>query len=117
MDLSPCLQKKIIKTYILHFFNNSLSKAVKIKTVKNLVNNDFFDIFEYVLSISLLDVRIELLNLLEILLKDYNNVLTSKIPTYMKTIFDFIADNLLPEQLIVETKNLKIEKMLSLIHI
>ena len=111
LDLSPCLQKKIIKTYILHFFNNSLSKAVKIKTVKNLVNNDFFDIFEYVLSISLLDVRIELLNLLDILLKDYNNVLTSKIPTYMKTIFDFIADNLLPEQLIVETKNLKIEKM------
>ena len=29
----------------------------------------------------------------------------------MKTIFDFVADNLLPEQLIVQTKNSKIEKM------
>ena len=111
LDLSPCLQKKIILAYNSHFANTSISKEVKIKTVKNLVNNNFFDIFEYVLSISLLDIRNELLNLLATLIKDYNSVLTSKIPTYMKTIFDFIADNLLPEQLIVETKNSKIEKM------
>ena len=111
LDLSPCLQKKIIQTYISHFTSTSISKEVKIKTVTNLVNNNFFDIYEYVFSISLLDIRVELLNLLATLVKDYNNVLTSKIPTFMKTIFDFIADNLLPEQLIVQTKNSKIEKM------
>ena len=112
LDLSPCIQKKIIKTYSLHFYSNVVSKDVKLKTVKNLVKNDFFDIFEYVLSISLLDIRIELLNLLDFLLKDFKNELTSKIPTYMKTIFDFIADNLLPDQLIIETtKNPKMDRL------
>ena len=102
LDLSPCLQKKIIKTYLVHFSSNTVSKNTKINTAKNLVNNNFFDIFEYVFSISLLDIRISLLNLLDLLYKDYINILTTKLPAYMKTIFDFIADNLLPEQLVVE---------------
>ena len=111
LDLSPCLQSKIITTYILHFSSNAVSKEFKLDTVKNLIANNFFDIFEYVFSISLLDVKIDLLNLLYTLIKDYNNVLTSKIPTYMKTIFDFIAENLLPNQLIVEINNSKIDQL------
>ena len=107
LDLSPCLQSKIVQIYIKHFSNICISKEVKLKTITNLINNDFFDIFEYVFSISLLDIRIELLNLLDILLKDYNKELTAKIPIYMKTILDFIAENLLPNQLIVEIKDKK----------
>ena len=102
LDLSPCLQKKIVETYITHFSNNLISNNVKIKTVQNLVNNKFFDIFEYVFSISLIDIRIALLNLLEFLFKNFYNALINKLPAYMKTIFDFIAENLLPEQLVVE---------------
>ena len=108
LDLSPCLQKKIIKTYYLHFTNNSISKDDKLKTIQNLLNNNFFDILEYVLSISLLDVRIELLILLDDILKDYSNIINShisKISTDMKSISQFIGDNILPEQLIVEVQS------------
>ena len=111
LDLSPCLQKKIIETYIRHFQSNSVPKNVKLNTVENLVRNNFFDIYEYVISICVLDIRIELLHLLDLLIKDYNNVLTSKIPTYMINIFDFIADNLLPEQLVVQINESKFERM------
>ena len=106
--MSPCIQKKIIKTYYLHFTNNSISKDDKLKTIQNLLNNNFFDILEYVLSISLLDVRIELLILLDNILKDYSNIINShvsKISTDMKSISEFIADNILPEQLIVEVQS------------
>ena len=108
LDLSPCIQKKIIKAYYLHFTNNSISKDDKLKTIQNLLNNNFFDILEYVLSISLLDVRIELLILLDNLLKDYSQIINShisKISTDMKSISEFIADNILPEQLIVEVQS------------
>ena len=114
LDLSPCLQSKIITTYILHFSSNAIAKEVKINTVKNLIANNFFDIFEYVFSITLLDIRIDLLNFLDILIKDYKNILTSKIPTYMKTIFDFIAENIIPNQLIVkinQNNKTKIEQL------
>ena len=110
LDLSPCMQKKIIKAYILHFENKSISKDDKLNTIKNLFKNNFFDIFEYTFSISLLDIRIELINLLDIILKDYNNSLNlfitqNRVPTDMKIIYEFIGDNILPEQLIVEIEN------------
>ena len=109
LDLSPCLQKKIIKAYILHFSNNTVPKEVKLKTIHNLIDNNFYDIFEYVLSISLLDIRIVLFNLLDVLLKDYSKIINTKLPTSMKYIYDFIADNILPEQLIVEVTNNKMK--------
>ena len=102
LDLSPCLQKKIVETYLSHFTNNLIPNNIKLKTVQNLVNNKFFDIFEYVFSISLLDIRIVLLTLLDILLTNFHNAIANKLPAYMKTIFDFVAENLLPEQLVVE---------------
>ena len=111
LDLSPCLQKKIIEAYITHFQSNSIPKDVKLNTVENLAKNNFFDIYEYVISICLIDIRIELLHLLDLLIKDYNKVLTSKIPTYMINIFDFVAENLLPEQLVVQINNSKFERL------
>ena len=102
LDLSPCLQKKIAETYLSHFSNNSISNNIKLKTVQTLVNNKFFDIFEYVFSISLIDVKIILIHLLDILFKNFNKALINKLPVYMVTIFDYIAENLLPEQLVVE---------------
>ena len=105
LDLSPCLQKKIINIYIKHFSNQSVPDNIKSKTIQNLINNNFYDIFEYVLSISLIDIRIELFNLLNILLKDYNKIINTKLPSNMKNINDFIGENVLPEQLIVEVTN------------
>ena len=110
LDFSPCIQKKIILTYSSHFINTYISKEEKIKTLQNLLNNDFFDVFEYVYSISLIDIRTELFTLLDNLLKDYSPLINqnlSKIKgqTDMKNIYDFIEENILPEQLIVKIEN------------
>ena len=62
------------------------------------------------LSISLLDLRIVLFNLWDVLLKD-SKIINTKLPISMKYIYDFIADNILPEQLIVEVKNNKMRNL------
>ena len=107
LDLSPCLQNKIIGVYISHFLNNKISNDVKSYTIKNLMDNNFCDIFEYVLSISLIDVRISLLTLLDIIITQYKNIIIQN--TNINNIYEFIGDNLLPEQL-VDDKNERVSK-------
>ena len=79
LDLSPCLQKKIIEAYYNHFTNSNINKNEKKATLENLLKNNFLEITEYVLSISLLDIRIELLNLFRLLLQTYSNLIKSHI--------------------------------------
>ena len=103
LDLSPCLQKKIIKTYQYFFENNKIQDDIKNKAIEILLKNDFFDIFEYALNISLLDIRTELIELLRIISSKY------KIESYIKEnkliIFDYIGEYLLPDNLKVITNN------------
>ena len=105
LDLSPCLQTKIIQVYKYYFENKKINNEIKSKVFDNLVKNNFFDIFEYALSISLLDVRIELIDLLKILNTEYK----IEIENYSKkkyfklsNFLDFIGKNLLPIDLQVE---------------
>ena len=73
LDLSPCLQKKIIKTYQLFFKNSKIPEESQNTALDILLKNDFIEIFEYALSISLLDVRLELIELFIFeLIKSFN---------------------------------------------
>ena len=104
LDFSPCIQKKIICLYIEHFSNEKILQDMKIKTAKNLIKNNFLDILEYIFSISLIDIKIELVKMLSIMMKyiSNNSYFNKKIPTEMIDIISFIGDNILPEQLITK---------------
>ena len=105
LDHSPCLQKKIIQVYINHFNNSdeNVSKDDKLETLKNLFRNDFIEITEYVLSISLIDIRHQILNLFITILNNFfetfisyyhgNNFNNSR----LKNIMYFIGNNPLPK--------------------
>ena len=113
LDLSPCLQTNIIQVYKYYFINRKINNEIKSRVFENMVKNNFFDIFEYVLSISLLDVRIELINLLKILSTEYK----IEIESYsnrrffrLSNFLDFVKKNLLPINLQVEIDLSKISK-------
>ena len=75
LDLSPCLQKFVITTFIL-FINNVKMLPEQFETLRNnLTKNDNYikDILLYVLTVSLPDVRSELVFLI--------TILTDKFPT------------------------------------
>ena len=112
LDISPCLQNKIIKVYIKHFESENISKEKKINTLNNLLENDYIEITEYALSISLLDVRLEILKLFKIITSDYYDIFLEKCSTVtnekkinknrLENVLNFIGDNLLPDKLLVE---------------
>ena len=77
LDLSPCLQKKIIQVFINHFTNKNIKD--KNITLENLLKNNFLEISEFVLSISLLDVRIEILTLFKLLFQNNSNTIKTYI--------------------------------------
>ena len=104
LDLSPCLQKKIIQVYINHFNypDENISKDDKLESLKNLFRNDFIEITEYILSISLIDIRHHILSLFITILNNFfdtfisyyhgDNVNNSR----LKNIMYFIGNNPLP---------------------
>ena len=108
LDLSPCLQIKIIKVYI-DYFISKIEEEKKEKTFFNLLNNKFLDISEYVLSISLLDVRVQILKLIKILFQIYRKPLHKFFKENQKklSIFLYIEANIFPEKLLIEIDNEK----------
>ena len=112
LDISPCLQNKIIQVYINHFESQNVPQNIKKSTINNLLENDYIEITEYVLSISLLDIRIQVLKLFKIVLTNYLNPFVLHLavnPNDKKyilrrftNIINFMADNLLPDKLQVE---------------
>ena len=103
LDLSPCLKKKIIQIYIYHFINDKITDETKEKTLNNLLKNNYFEITEYVLTVSLLDVRAEIFKLLHIILLKYKDKAMehlTKCSLNHNQIFSFISLNVLP----VETR-------------
>ena len=105
LDLSPCLQKKIILTYQNFFNNHKISEIIKTQALDNLINNNFFEIFEYVLSISLLDVRIELLELFRIISIEYKQKIEKYIEENKLIIMEYIGEYLLPDHLKIVIEN------------
>lgn len=74
LDISPCLQNKIIDAYINHFNSDNIKLEKKFSTLKNLIENNYLEITEYVLSISLLDVRSNILTLFKIIISEYYEI-------------------------------------------
>ena len=117
LDLSPCLQKKIIQVYVVHFESQNVSSTKKKSTLNNLLDNDYIEITEYVLSISLLDVRIQILSLFKIIVSDYYDIFISHFPyspndmnlanIRFTNIINFMAENLLPDKLQIEVSLLQ----------
>ena len=104
LDISPCLQKKIIATYQKYFDNRKISNENKEKALEILLYNNFFEIFEYCLSISLFDVRIQLIELLRII----HNGFKKKIDNYIdknSLIIKYIGEYILPDNLKVTLEN------------
>ena len=98
LDLSPCLQKKVIIVYQKFFDNRRISDQNKEKALDILLSNQFFEIFEYCMSVSLFDVRIQLIELLRILQNEFKN----KIDNYIKkneNVIKYITEFLLPDNL------------------
>ena len=107
LDLSPCLQKKIIQVYINFFDNGKIEENKKLKSFDILLKNNFIDLLEYTFNISLIDIRIVILVLIKIFLD--NEKLKKRLYKYfgikddeMNDFYIFISENLLPEQLYVE---------------
>ena len=108
LDLSPCLQKKILNLYISHFSNNEISQENKEKTLDNLLKNKYIELSEYALKVSLLDIRIDIFKLFNLLIGTY----LSKFRDYFKRnsieisqILYFYEYNILPDKLIIEYDN------------
>ena len=105
LDISPCLQKKIINVYISHFESDKITEKKKLSCLNHLLKNNYVEVTEYAHSISLLDVRIELLKLFKIILEKYYNNLMDYIYNNnlnYTNILQFIAENVLPDKLLIE---------------
>ena len=105
LDLSPCLQKKIINLYISHFSNDKIPEQKKGKTLNNLLKKKYIELSEYVLKISLLDVRIEIFKLFTLFMTKYKLRIQEHLKKYsidISQIFCFYGFNLLPDKLIIE---------------
>ena len=112
LDLSPCLQIKIIQTYKKFFEHKRKNATNKSLALQQLLRNKLFDIYEYVFSISLLDVKIELIDFLKLIMQDYNTEIDeycTKKHFKISNFFEFIGLNLLPLDLKVELNNTKAE--------
>lgn len=83
LDLSPCLQNKIIQVYINYFDDKSISEKTKLLTLDNLLKSNFISISEYLLTISLLDVHYKLIKLFQTLFHHF----PSKIYSFFKIKF------------------------------
>ena len=119
LDLSPCLQKKIIQVYLSHFQNDKIKEENKKKNFDNLLKNNFIEISEYIICTSLFDVRVEMLKLIKIIIdnKELSEVLTKYLNNMrgeegLNNLHHFIADNLYPDKLNVEIKKNEKENLI-----
>ena len=118
MDLSPCLKIKIIESFQQYFFKEHIPIHDRKKILENLLKNNMLEISQYILIISLLDVKIEILKLFylfidnkdlsEVYYKYLNNM---KGDNGLNNIHIFFADNLLPDKLIINSTEKEPQKL------
>ena len=93
LDLSPCLQKKIVEAYSNYFNNIKINTKEKSIVCENLLKHNFLEISEYVISISLLDVRIEVFKLIKLLLQTNSTIIKNYINNNSLTGINNIMNN------------------------
>ena len=124
LDLSPCLQKKLINVYISYLQNSKIQISTKKSFLDNLLKCNFLEISEFILSSSLLDVRLEMIKLLYALTdnKDLNENYT-KFLTNMRgedginKMNYFIGDNLLPDKILIDLNEKEKTKLVNYFNI
>ena len=99
--------KKIIKVYQLFFKNHKIPEESQNEALDILLKNDFIEVFEYALSVSLLDVRLELIELLRIISINYKPIIETYIEKNKSIILEYIGEYMLPNNLkvIIENNN------------
>ena len=112
LDISPCLQEKIIDIYINYFSDENINLQTRNKNFEFLLKNNFLELIEYVFSIALFDIKGKILSLFKILFdnKDYRSKFKNHFNNDKKLIkkfYNFISENLLPSQLYIKTDNNK----------
>ena len=124
LDLSPCLQKGLIKVYISYLQNNKIQISTKKSFLDNLLKNNFLEISEFILSSSLLDVRLVMLKLLYALTenKDLEETYTKYLTNMrgedgVNKINYFIGDNLLPDKIMIELNEKEKTKLINYFNI
>ncbi len=100
LDLTPCLQKKILNVFTQFISNRKITEESKRKQLESFLKNNFIDVILYMYSISVIDVRCECLVLLKEL-SLYKHYLHK-----YDYIIDIIKDHLIPDDLLC----FKIEK-------
>ena len=112
MDLNPCLQKMIILLFHNYFSKNKIKISDKQKLLEILLKNNMLDISEYILIISILDVRIEILKLFQLINsdKDLSDIFTKYLTNMkgengLKNLHKFFGDNSLPDKIIINKEN------------
>ena len=109
LDLSPCLQMNIIKVYLDYFNSNKIPDQKKELYLNNLLKNNYFEITEYVYRLSLLDVRLKILELLILFVQFYPSIINSFSDKSKKIskVLNYIGYNIFPDKLIVEIDHYK----------
>ena len=109
LDLSPCLQIGIIKVYLDYFNSNKISNQKKEQYLNNLLKNKYFEITEYVYGLSLLDVRLRIIELLILFVQYYPSIINSFSEKSKKItkVLNYIGFNIFPDKLVVEIDHYK----------
>jgi hypothetical protein len=96
LDLSPCLQKMILNIFIHYFSNSNISTEKKTVHLIKLLPANFTDILLYIFSISLLDIKCDIIKLLNILsTKEFRHIMKRSEERIFSIMKEFIlTDNL-----------------------
>ena len=113
LDLSSCLQGKIIEIYLNYFSDEKIDDKNKINSFEILVKNNFIEILEYVFSITLFDIKRKILSLFKLIFNNtnYTEILKNHLNNdekSMNNFYLFISENLLPDQIYIKSKTHKI---------
>ena len=113
LDLSPCLQKNIIKLLIKFFENDKISIKNKKIMLNKILEKNGLEICLFAYSVSLMDVRVYFIKLLKMILftkySDYQNIKNNKID--LNFIYEFIEEKITFDDINVEIKNDFIQKL------
>ena len=110
LDNSPCIQILIIDLLIMYFSHDNDIK-IKKKFFEFLLKNNFIEIYLFVFSIGLQDVKNKLIELLICWMGQLSKVLDTFLneKKYDKIFYLFIIENLISENLYIEKEQEKLE--------
>ena len=108
LDISSCLQEKIIEIYLNYFSDEKIDIENKMKGLDNLVKYNFIEILEYVFSITLFDIKLKILSIFKIIFgnNDFSQIFKKHLNNdekLMNNFYLFISENLLSDQIIIKS--------------